>query len=164
MQRRRHILFGVWLLASLLVDEVSSHGRLIEPPSRASMWRYGFNTPPDYNDNQSYCGGFTHQYQRNNGKCGICGDAWDLKPVSISMLYLLIIARRIHCALPFFDILCYCLHDSFFFLSCVIKPEGQECAMDEKVVRELSRICVLSCIDVVDFEMFDAGVYLKIGQ
>ncbi|KAG7200447.1 hypothetical protein KM043_016050 [Ampulex compressa] len=41
------------------------------------MWRYGFDTPHDYNDNQCYCGGFTRQWQRNKGKCGICGDAWD---------------------------------------------------------------------------------------
>ena len=39
------------------VVEVKGHGRLIEPPSRASMWRYGFDTPIDYNDNQLFCGG-----------------------------------------------------------------------------------------------------------
>lgn len=54
-----------------------AHGRLIEPPSRASAWRYGFQTPPNYNDHELYCGGFTRQ-QRNGGKCGECGDAWDL--------------------------------------------------------------------------------------
>jgi len=52
------------------------HGYLTEPAGRASAWRYGFKTPPDYNDNQCYCGGFIHQ--KNLGmKCGICGDAWD---------------------------------------------------------------------------------------
>lgn len=65
------------LLNALLVKEASSHGRLIEPPSRASMWRYGFDTPHDYNDHECYCGGFTRQWQRNKGNCGICGDAWD---------------------------------------------------------------------------------------
>ncbi|KAH8417095.1 hypothetical protein KR222_002951 [Zaprionus bogoriensis] len=54
------------------------HGRLIEPPSRASAWRYGFQTPPDYNDHELYCGGFTRQWKRNGGKCGECGDAWDM--------------------------------------------------------------------------------------
>uniref|UniRef100_A0A1B0AA71 Chitin-binding type-4 domain-containing protein n=1 Tax=Glossina pallidipes TaxID=7398 RepID=A0A1B0AA71_GLOPL len=54
------------------------HGRLIEPPSRSSAWRYGFNTPPDYNDHELYCGGFTRQWKRNDGKCGECGDAWDM--------------------------------------------------------------------------------------
>lgn len=59
------------------VPECEAHGRLIEPPSRASAWRYGFQTPPNYNDHELYCGGFTRQ-QQNGGKCGECGDAWDL--------------------------------------------------------------------------------------
>ena len=56
---------------------VSAHGRLIEPPSRSSMWRYGFNNPPNFNDHEIYCGGFTRQWQVNGGKCGVCGDPWD---------------------------------------------------------------------------------------
>lgn len=68
----------------LVVGKVSAHGRLIEPPSRASMWRYGFDTPHDYNDHECYCGGFTRQWQRNKGKCGICGDPWDSPTVSPS--------------------------------------------------------------------------------
>lgn len=46
------------------------------------LQRYGFNTPPNYNDHELYCGGFTRQYQTNNGKCGICGDPWDAPQVS----------------------------------------------------------------------------------
>lgn len=61
-----------------LLQNVEAHGRLIEPPSRATMWRYGFSTPPNYNDHELYCGGFTRQWQKNGGKCGICGDAWDM--------------------------------------------------------------------------------------
>ena len=34
------------------------HGRLVEPPSRSSMWRYGFRTPVNYDDNQLFCGGY----------------------------------------------------------------------------------------------------------
>ncbi|KAL1454433.1 hypothetical protein WDU94_010691 [Cyamophila willieti] len=70
----------VGFLISHLVSHVTSHGRLIEPPSRASMWRYGFNTPPNYNDHELYCGGFTNQWQKNGGKCGICGDPWQSQP------------------------------------------------------------------------------------
>ncbi|KAK0162803.1 hypothetical protein PV327_006549 [Microctonus hyperodae] len=73
------ILLIIGLFTSSLIIYVSAHGRLIEPPSRASMWRYGFDTPHDYNDHESYCGGFTRQWTRNSGKCGICGDAWDTK-------------------------------------------------------------------------------------
>lgn len=80
----RFLVFSVMLSVNLLVvRQVSAHGRLIEPPSRASMWRYGFNTPHDYNDHECYCGGFTRQWQRNKGKCGICGDSWDSPTVSL---------------------------------------------------------------------------------
>ncbi|XP_071447948.1 uncharacterized protein [Hetaerina americana] len=64
-------------LACLILEEVTGHGRLIEPPSRATMWRYGFNTPPDFQDHEQFCGGFSRQWQRNGGKCGVCGDPWD---------------------------------------------------------------------------------------
>lgn len=64
----------------VVTDVCKGHGRLYEPPSRASAWRFGFNTPKDYNDNEGFCGGFSHQYQTQGGKCGICGDAWDQSP------------------------------------------------------------------------------------
>ena len=37
----------------------------------------GFQNPPDYNDNQGYCGGFGVQWGVNKGKCGVCGDAFN---------------------------------------------------------------------------------------
>jgi len=55
---RRVLLFCGVLLQLLLRDSVSGHGRLVEPPSRASMWRYGYATKPDFHDNQLWCGGF----------------------------------------------------------------------------------------------------------
>ena len=70
-----------WII--LLVFAVKSsfqHARLMEPPSRASMWRVGFPTPRDVDDNQSYCGGYGVQYGTNGGKCGICGDPWHENP------------------------------------------------------------------------------------
>ena len=57
-----------WII--LLVFAVKSslqHARLMEPPSRASMWRVGFPTPRDVDDNQSYCGGYGVQYGSNGG-------------------------------------------------------------------------------------------------
>uniref|UniRef100_A0A1A9W887 Chitin-binding type-4 domain-containing protein n=1 Tax=Glossina brevipalpis TaxID=37001 RepID=A0A1A9W887_9MUSC len=75
------MLLRMILLSSAFLGYVRwclGHGRLIEPPSRASAWRYGFNTPPDYNDHELYCGGFTRQWKQNDGKCGECGDAWDM--------------------------------------------------------------------------------------
>lgn len=50
------------------------------------FFRYGFSTPPNYNDHELYCGGFTRQWQTNGGKCGICGDAWDMPVVSSSQM------------------------------------------------------------------------------
>merc|ERR1719323_1826218 len=54
---------------------VSGHGRLINPPSRSSMFRYGFNNPPNYQDNELFCGGFFNQVQQGY-KCGLCGDPY----------------------------------------------------------------------------------------
>lgn len=50
------------------------------------FYRYGFSTPPNYNDHELYCGGFTRQWQKNGGKCGICGDAWDMPVVRTPLI------------------------------------------------------------------------------
>ncbi|XP_076454171.1 uncharacterized protein LOC143289153 [Babylonia areolata] len=61
----------------LRVPGVEGHGRLLDPPSRSSMWRVGFNnSPPNYDDNQLFCGGVQVQWGQYNGKCGLCGDPW----------------------------------------------------------------------------------------
>lgn len=57
---------------------VSGHGRLMDPPARNSMWRFGFPNPVNYNDNELFCGGYAVQYQQNNGQCGVCGDSYGL--------------------------------------------------------------------------------------
>lgn len=71
------LAISIAMVLGMFVDTSDGHGRLIEPPSRSSAWRYGFQTPPNYNDHELYCGGFTRQ-QRNGGKCGECGDPWDV--------------------------------------------------------------------------------------
>lgn len=70
------LTLSIAVILTTFVDLCHGHGRLIEPPSRSSAWRYGFQTPPNYNDHELYCGGFTRQ-QRNGGKCGECGDPFD---------------------------------------------------------------------------------------
>jgi len=60
-----------------LVSLVSGHARLVDPPSRASMWRFGYSTPHDYDDTAGNCGGFNTQWAVNGGKCGLCGDAFN---------------------------------------------------------------------------------------
>ena len=47
----------VTLLLVLCAVEIRGHGRLRVPPSRTSMWRDGFGTPANYNDNELFCGG-----------------------------------------------------------------------------------------------------------
>ncbi|KAK3106161.1 hypothetical protein FSP39_014004, partial [Pinctada imbricata] len=66
----------LFIVFAELVDVCFGHGRLVNPPSRSSMWRYGFSNPPNYNDNQLYCGGVQIQYEVNKGKCGVCGDPY----------------------------------------------------------------------------------------
>ena len=45
------------LLLCCSLERVAGHARLRNPPSRATMWRYDFDNPADYNDNQGFCGG-----------------------------------------------------------------------------------------------------------
>ena len=46
------------LILPLIINYVQGHARLLDPPSRASMWRAGFDNPADYDDNGRNCGGF----------------------------------------------------------------------------------------------------------
>ncbi|CAG9854249.1 unnamed protein product [Phyllotreta striolata] len=71
-------IFALIAFSMNLVQLAFGHGRLMEPPARNSMWRYGFPNPVNYNDNELFCGGFTVQWEQNDGKCGICGDAYQL--------------------------------------------------------------------------------------
>ena len=61
-------------------QRVESHGRMMDPPQRGSMWRVGYDVPKDYNDMSGYCGGIHHLWEVNGGKCGVCGDPWDQVP------------------------------------------------------------------------------------
>lgn len=49
------------VLAICLIEDhghsVAGHGMMRDPPARASMWRFGFNTPINYDDNGLNCGG-----------------------------------------------------------------------------------------------------------
>ncbi|GFT30055.1 chitin-binding type-4 domain-containing protein, partial [Nephila pilipes] len=57
-----------FILPCLLVGQIQGHGRLLEPPSRSSMWRFGYNTPSNYNDNELFCGGLYLVLQNLNPK------------------------------------------------------------------------------------------------
>ncbi|XP_043282677.1 uncharacterized protein [Venturia canescens] len=71
--------FTILHLLTLATFQVHGHGRLMDPPARNSMWRFGFPNPVNWNDNELYCGGYSVQWSQNDGKCGLCGDAYHLK-------------------------------------------------------------------------------------
>ncbi|PVD29343.1 hypothetical protein C0Q70_11941 [Pomacea canaliculata] len=54
------------LLVVVMAAVTEGHGRVWEPPQRATMWRRGFDTTRDYNDNSLYCGGFKRLYMAEN--------------------------------------------------------------------------------------------------
>lgn len=43
---------------------------------QGSMWRFGFDVPPNYNDMSNYCGGKDNQWTTQKGRCGVCGDPY----------------------------------------------------------------------------------------
>lgn len=59
-------------------NEVSQHCQYdrLKLSLKGSMWRFGFDVPPNYNDMSNYCGGKENQWTVQNGRCGICGDAY----------------------------------------------------------------------------------------
>ncbi|RWS19894.1 Chitin binding domain containing protein-like protein [Leptotrombidium deliense] len=76
MDKRVTIIFFISIL-TVFPHLSDGHARMMEPPARNTMWRFGFNTTANYEDNQLFCGGIKVQWQDNKGKCGICGDAYD---------------------------------------------------------------------------------------
>ncbi|XP_066920226.1 uncharacterized protein [Clytia hemisphaerica] len=49
---------------------------MVSPAARNCMWRYGWGTPKNYDDNQLWCGG-AWKMAALGGKCGVCGDTAD---------------------------------------------------------------------------------------
>jgi hypothetical protein len=50
-------------MQALRLAGVSGHGRLMNPPARNSMWRFGFPNPVNYNDNELFCGGHAGEFE-----------------------------------------------------------------------------------------------------
>ncbi|ESO98059.1 hypothetical protein LOTGIDRAFT_226726 [Lottia gigantea] len=71
--RRILILFMIYLFG--FINGVNGNAKLIDPPNRSSMWRYGFDVPVNKQDGYLNCGGIVvSTLQNNQGRCGICGD------------------------------------------------------------------------------------------
>lgn len=69
-------------LAVILASVQTSyqHGYLMDPPARSSAWLVDedyYECCREYLHNQMFCGGKNHQWRVNDGKCSICGEAWD---------------------------------------------------------------------------------------
>ena len=55
---KRVLLYVVISVSSIWIQSiVKGQGRMLLPPSRASMWRFGYDTPVNHNDNVLNCGG-----------------------------------------------------------------------------------------------------------
>lgn len=50
------LLLGTLCLLAMAAGAFG-HGRLMDPPGRSTAWRFGFDTPKYYNDNELNCGG-----------------------------------------------------------------------------------------------------------
>nr|XP_022293455.1 uncharacterized protein LOC111104011 isoform X3 [Crassostrea virginica] len=72
----RRSLLALVILAILVQGSLQQYGHLEDPPARGSMWRYGFNTPVNSEDNSMNCGG-KQVHTRNRLQCGVCGDSYD---------------------------------------------------------------------------------------
>lgn len=62
-----------------IIKKSEQHARMINPPARGSMWRFGFPVPANFDDMSLDCGGLSRQWDVNRGRCGVCGDASDLE-------------------------------------------------------------------------------------
>lgn len=57
-----HLKTFIILVILQLIELIDGHGRLMDPPARNSMWRFGFPNPVNYNDNELFCGGYSSEY------------------------------------------------------------------------------------------------------
>jgi len=72
-------LLALFTIVAATLEGVLGHGYLIYPPQRSSLWRVNTDAPANYDDNALFCGGFAVQYDEvNQGRCGECGDEWNL--------------------------------------------------------------------------------------
>ncbi|XP_046402637.1 uncharacterized protein LOC124168442 [Ischnura elegans] len=78
MAMSRSFFLGALVALTTILSSTEGHGRLMDPAARGTMWRKGFRTPVNYNDNQLNCGGRWSQFGQNGGRCGPCGDDFSM--------------------------------------------------------------------------------------
>ncbi|XP_037030181.1 uncharacterized protein LOC119070009 isoform X2 [Bradysia coprophila] len=80
MHRTSNLIAFVSIVQVIFLSSpADGHGRLMDPPARNAMWRFGFPNPVNYNDNELFCGGYAVQWEQNSGNCGVCGDAYNFR-------------------------------------------------------------------------------------
>lgn len=70
------LFFFTFLVLVNIFDGISGHGMVMEPVGRASRWRVDGSNPRNYNDMETFCGGYSVQWNQFGGKCGLCGDRY----------------------------------------------------------------------------------------
>lgn len=50
---------AIVLLVVAFFEGTLGHGMVMDPPNRSSMWRFDHTSPPNYEDNQNFCGGMS---------------------------------------------------------------------------------------------------------
>ncbi|XP_067671635.1 uncharacterized protein [Haliotis asinina] len=73
MNCQMSLLFAV--VCYILVAMVTARGRMVDPPNRSSLWRYGYQLPINRNDSDLTCGANLIPYLPDMDEwCGVCGD------------------------------------------------------------------------------------------
>ncbi|XP_064596569.1 uncharacterized protein LOC135463183 [Liolophura sinensis] len=78
------IQLSICLIFKVIVyfaSSASCHGYMKYPPSRGSLRDFGYeNAAVNYDVHGQNCGGKLRQWTKNSGKCGVCGDPYDVYP------------------------------------------------------------------------------------
>nr|CAD7573524.1 unnamed protein product [Timema californicum] len=60
----------MWVIVLMAVlAQARGHGMVMDPVSRSSMWRMGFHTPVNYDDDGNFCGGFSSRDELETEEC-----------------------------------------------------------------------------------------------
>lgn len=52
-----HIILSFYMFSVNFI-QIRGHGMIMDPVNRSSAWKKHLPVPPNYNDNQLFCGGF----------------------------------------------------------------------------------------------------------
>ncbi|XP_060063201.1 uncharacterized protein LOC132543700 [Ylistrum balloti] len=74
------VVSNVLVWGNIFTVVVRGQGRMVDPPGRSSMWRFGYDTPANFHDNRLNCGNRKQPLTLFNGNCGLCGDPRDQDP------------------------------------------------------------------------------------